>query len=154
MILPDYRDFSVERDYNSEYSSINEDLSKKRMLVETENKILKGGFFLSTEFLKSSIRELDGAEIKMLIAISILSMENFVDNIVYLSKAEKEIVAAITGNTLNTISRGVSALSRKGFLVRLGGKREALYAINPLFIRRSADRDLAVQRINNQMDLK
>ena len=39
MILPDYRDFSVERDYNSEYSSINEDLSKKRMLVETENKI-------------------------------------------------------------------------------------------------------------------
>ena len=154
MILPDYRDFSVERDYNSEYSSINEDLSKKRMLVETENKILKGGFFLSTEFLKSSIRELDGAEIKMLIAISILSMENFVDNIVYLSKAEKEIVAAITGNTLNTISRGVSALSRKGFLIRLGGKREALYAINPLFIRRSADRDLAVQRINNQMDLK
>lgn len=154
MILPDYRDFSVERDYNSEYSSINEDLSKKRMLVETENKILKGGFFLSTEFLKSSIRELDGAEIKMLIAISILSMEKFVDNIVYLSKAEKEIVAAITGNTLNTISRGVSALSRKGFLVRLGGKREALYAINPLFIRRSADRDLAVQRINNQMDLK
>lgn len=154
MILPDYRDFSVERDYNSEYSSINEDLSKKRMLVETENKILKGGFFLSTEFLKSSIRELDGAEIKMLIAISILSMEKFVDNIVYLSKAEKEIVAAITGNTLNTISRGVSALSRKGFLVRLGGKREALYAINPLFIRRSTDRDLAVQRINNQMDLK
>lgn len=154
MILPDYRDFSVERDYNSEYSSINEDLSKKRMLVETENKILKGGFFLSTEFLKSSIKELDGAEIKMLIAISILSMEKFVDNIVYLSKAEKEIVAAITGNTLNTISRGVSALSRKGFLVRLGGKREALYAINPLFIRRSADRDLAVQRINNQMDLK
>ena len=154
MILPDYRDFSVERDYNSEYSSINEDLSKKRMLVETENKILKGGFFLSTEFLKSSIRELDGAEIKMLRAISILSMEKFVDNIVYLSKAEKEIVAAITGNTLNTISRGVSALSRKGFLVRLGGKREALYAINPLFIRRSADQDLAVQRINNQMDLK
>lgn len=154
MILPDYRDFSVERDYNSEYSSINEDLSKKRMLVETENKILKGGFFLSTEFLESSIKELDGAEIKMLIAISILSMEKFVDNIVYLSKAEKEIVAAITGNTLNTISRGVSALSRKGFLVRLGGKREALYAINPLFIRRSADRDLAVQRINNQMDLK
>lgn len=154
MILPDYRDFSVERDYNSEYSSINEDLSKKRMLVETENKILKGGFFLSTEFLESSIKELDGAEIKMLIAISILSMEKFVDNIVYLSKAEKEIVAAITGNTLNTISRGISALSRKGFLVRLGGKREALYAINPLFIRRSADRDLAVQRINNQMDLK
>jgi hypothetical protein len=154
MILPDYRDFSVERDYNSEYSSINEDLSKKRMLVETENKILKGGFFLSTEFLKSSIRELDGAEIKMLIAISILSMEKFVDNIVYLSKAEKKIVAAITGNTLNTISRGVSALSRKGFLVKLGGKREALYAINPLFIRRSTDRDLAVQRINNQMDLK
>lgn len=154
MILPDYRDFSVERDYNSEYSSINEDLSKKRMLVETENKILKGGFFISTEFLESSIKELDGAEIKMLIAISILSMEKFVDNIVYLSKVEKEIVAAKTGNTLNTISRGVSALSRKGFLVRLGSEREALYAINPLFIRRSADRDLAVQRINNQMDLK
>ena len=154
MILPDYRDFSVERDYNSEYSSINEDLSKKRMLVETENKILKGGFFISTEFLESSIKELDGAEIKMLIAISILSMEKFVDNIVYLSKAEKEIVAAKTGNTLNTISRGVSALSRKGFLVRLGSEREALYAINPLFIGRSADRDLAVQRINNQIDLK
>ena len=154
MILPDYRDLSVERDYNSEYSSINEDLSKKRMLVETENKILKGGFFLSTELLESSIKELDGAEIKMLITISILSMEKFVDNIVYLRKAEKKIVAAKTGNTLNTISRGVSALSKKGFLVRLGSEREALYAINPLFIRRSADRDLAVQRINNQMDLK
>ena len=136
MILPDFRDV----DYQAE--------------KETEDAIFKDGFFISTDFLEDSIKELDGAEFKLLMALSLLSMKEYGDNIVYLNKPEKERVAAMTGNTINTTAKTASNLAKKGFLVKLGGEREALYAINPLFMRRSADRDLSIQRLKNQIDLK
>ena len=139
MILPDFRDV----DYQAERG--------------TEDTIFKDGFFISTEFLEDSIKELDGAEFKLLMALSLLSMKEYGDNggnIVYLSKPEKEKLAAMTGNTIHTTAKTASNLAKKGFLVRLGSEREALYAINPLFIRRSADRDLSIRRIKNQIDIK
>ena len=140
MILPDFRDV----DYKVE----------KRVFAEKEDVIFKDGFFISTDFLENSIKELDGAEFKLLMALSLLSMREYGDNIVYLNKPEKEKVAEMTGNTMNTTAKTASNLAKKGFLVKLGGEREALYAINPLFMRRSADRDLSIQRIKNQINIK
>ena len=140
MILPDFRDV----DYKVE----------KRIFAEKEDVIFKDGFFISTDFLENSIKVLDGAEFKLLMALSLLSMREYGDNIVYLNKPEKEKVAEMTGNTINTTAKTASNLAKKGFLVKLGGEREALYAINPLFMRRSADRDLSIQRIKNQINIK
>ena len=65
MILPDFRDFNVKRNYDHKH---------------LEDVIFKDVFFLSTEFLEDSIKALDGAEFKLLMALSLLSMREYGDN--------------------------------------------------------------------------